>query len=334
MKPDVRYLLVDVEPGGVLLDRESGAFQELNESAALIWRLRLRDQSVPSIERALVSTYGITQDQAQRDVAAALTADVTRATMPEPPSGFAYHPSATGFIQTFHGTPLLEVDRDGTLLRTIAPLAELRRPGLRNLVRAITPKILSLRGHVVLHASCVAVKDRLMAFLGASGAGKTTTARSLAAAGARLLGEDKVLVSLDGRVTSISIDAEQRVDGWVRSAIVALLGDGVVSCAPLDEAVRGDLLPLAEIGFLDCQRREGEEMAARHLMSLDTAGRLIGSIFLGSDAPADWARQVERAAAIASTTPAFELTMPGTLPALATAATDLVARGTIRLQAA
>jgi hypothetical protein len=50
--------------------------------------------------------------------------------------------------------------------------------------------VLRLRGHICLHASCVAVDDEAVAFVGPSGAGKSTLAAALVARGCRALTED------------------------------------------------------------------------------------------------------------------------------------------------
>jgi hypothetical protein len=54
----------------------------------------------------------------------------------------------------------------------------------------VLPRVLARRGYTVLHATCVAYRDRAVAFVGASGAGKSTLAMSAVQGGARLLADD------------------------------------------------------------------------------------------------------------------------------------------------
>lgn len=58
----------------------------------------------------------------------------------------------------------------------------------------VLPRILSHRGELVLHASAVIVDDRVVAFLGASGAGKSTTAAEFVRLGFRHHSDDGLLV--------------------------------------------------------------------------------------------------------------------------------------------
>jgi len=58
------------------------------------------------------------------------------------------------------------------------------------IVDHVLPRVLARRGYTVLHATCVAYRDQAVAFVGASGAGKSTMAMSAVQAGARLLADD------------------------------------------------------------------------------------------------------------------------------------------------
>lgn len=57
---------------------------------------------------------------------------------------------------------------------------------------------LTLRGHLVLHASAVADGGRVLAFVGQSGRGKSTLAALMAAEGARVVTDDLLLVDVAG----------------------------------------------------------------------------------------------------------------------------------------
>lgn len=58
--------------------------------------------------------------------------------------------------------------------------------------------LLTLRGHLVLHASAVSVDRKAIALIGPSGAGKSTLAGALCAAGAQLVTDDSLRVDTTG----------------------------------------------------------------------------------------------------------------------------------------
>jgi hypothetical protein len=63
--------------------------------------------------------------------------------------------------------------------------------------------VLSLRGHLVLHASAVTIDERAVAFAGLSGMGKSTSAALLCAGGAPLLADDALRVDLGSPITCL-----------------------------------------------------------------------------------------------------------------------------------
>lgn len=95
------------------------------------------------------------------------------------------------------------------------------------LLGPVISMLLHLRGHLVMHASAISVGDNGVVLLGDKGAGKSTTAAALVAAGHRLLSDDVVALSFgeDGTPTvapafgqiklsdeaSESVDLESRV---------------------------------------------------------------------------------------------------------------------------
>ncbi|MBS7538158.1 HPr kinase/phosphorylase [Ancylobacter lacus] len=82
-----------------------------------------------------------------------------------------------------------------------------------------------LRGLLPLHASCVAIEGRALAFCGVSGAGKSTTALHLARRGHLLLADDVCVV--DTRATPMALPAFPRLKLWqdsLRSAGIAESG--------------------------------------------------------------------------------------------------------------
>ena len=68
----------------------------------------------------------------------------------------------------------------------------------RFLVGRILPWAAVLRGHEAFHASAVAVRGRAAAFVGATGAGKTSLAVQLVARGADFVTDDVLSLSREG----------------------------------------------------------------------------------------------------------------------------------------
>ena len=82
--------------------------------------------------------------------------------------------------------------------------------------------LLRLRGIVCLHASAIAVNDRVIAFLGRAGAGKSTTAAAFAKLGFPVLTDDIVALS-DCNETFLVPPGEPRLRLWPAS-VEALYG--------------------------------------------------------------------------------------------------------------
>jgi hypothetical protein len=329
MRGSDRYAFVPVSSAGLLLDLESGAVFRLNSSAAFVWRLRQAGHESTDIARALASRYGIEETRACVDVATALAPTAELSSPARSISDYLYRASDTGYVQFLREEPMLQVDAQGERLRVIAPMAARNPRRLNNCLRAIAPKVLSLRGRMVLHASAVLVAGRLLIFPGPSGAGKTTTARALVSQGATAVSEDKVLVDVDGAAAFAWVMAESAIDRWVTYATTTLLSGGEALCDALNEATEGPLVPIAEIGFIDAGRRSDAGLTARLVEGPDAAAQLFRWTFLGSAGPAHWRRDLELAAAISDFAVSYELTMPSDLPALGFAAAGLATRATL-----
>jgi hypothetical protein len=73
------------------------------------------------------------------------------------------------------------------------------------LIANIFSCVLAQRGLTCLHASVVAIEDRLIALVGAKGAGKSTLALALVQRGGRLLSDDVAAVSLRDGVCGVAV---------------------------------------------------------------------------------------------------------------------------------
>lgn len=327
MRGDSTYSLVETTPGGFLLDPIAGTIFSLNDSAAQIWRSRLEGAEPSVIARSVAERYGLPLEVAVRDVESALRLPTT-GTPPRPPSDFLYERRDDHtYVFSFQGAVVFEVDDRGTHVRLACKAVP--RP-LPYLLQAVIPKILSLRGHLVIHASAVALGENAVAFTGLSGAGKTTTARSLASHGGRALCEDKLFLRVSpGAGVDTPIGAEAVMKAWIADNVPSLARHSDASCAPLDEAARGPSLPLRELGALDVARRRGARVAASRLAQHDAATAVFRQMFWGSDAITDWRRLLNESVTLASHVSVYELELPNGLHELDRAVSEIVARRTL-----
>ena len=96
-----------------------------------------------------------------------------------------------GYLLRYCGLADFLVDRGGAEIKLSSAGAATSSNTLRHLVLDQTiPMVLSLRGIPALHASAVVTPNGVCAFLGATGAGKSTLAASFSAAGYPVLSDD------------------------------------------------------------------------------------------------------------------------------------------------
>jgi hypothetical protein len=324
----VPYAIVDAHPGAVLLDLESGAILQLNQAAALVWHLYLSGETPNVIAESLAKRFGLPLDVASKDASAVLQMPALGATAPSA-SEFRYERTSTGYAFFRLESRIFEIDQQGSTI-ALGRDAESNRAQLRQLLRNVAPKILSLRGHAVLHASAVAMGAAVLVLCGDSGAGKTTTARALVRAGARPVAEDKVVLRLEtGRVEAV-LEAEALIHDWIDRTARDLDTSSKVSCETLDAIVGGPSLPVAELGFIAAAHRRAGPIRADRITALDATGATFQRAFLLSAATEDWIRQLRTSAAIAGAVETYNLEMPDDLGTLAIEARRVTARGTLR----
>ncbi|MEO5769584.1 MAG: hypothetical protein ABIS92_14630 [Polyangia bacterium] len=329
MTDDGRYVLVEVPPGGLLLDRQSGLTLELNAPAVLAWRLHLAGEAFDGIVRRFAAHFRLSLETAGGDVNRSLR-DLPLPKEAAPSGEFRYQRSNDGYVFSRNGEPLFLLDERGE--RISSPIAaRLGAETVGMLLYGLCPKLLSLRGHTVLHASAVAIDGIAIAFSGHSGAGKTTTARALVQAGATLVCEDKLVLYRNAEERQVSSAAEEALRRWARDAAVELTASRDASCAPLDQPLPGPTATLREIGFISAERRStSRQISAVPLSALQAAGTIFNNSFHGSDVADDWARQLESSTKIAREIAAYEMRMPDGLEFLAGAVGAVVAARSLR----
>ncbi len=114
-------------------------------------------------------------------------------------TGYIAARTPDGYRMRFTG--LCEFELDGDLTEATWTLVPGRDPGMVSVlaVGALAAFRMILQRRLILHASAVHVGKRGLAFVGASGMGKSTMATLMCAAGAELLTDDVAPVSIVGR---------------------------------------------------------------------------------------------------------------------------------------
>jgi hypothetical protein len=199
---------------------------------------------------------------------------------------------------------------------TGAPPAAPRWRWERLVLAQALPLASVLRGLEVLHASAVALDGRAIAFLGPSGAGKTTLAMHLLARGARLVTDDVLAVTAaGGSVTAHRGGAVARIDAGAVRAMSA--GEraalGRVEARGAKWHVRPPRGPRAvALGalYVVVPAPAAAGLVIERVRPLDP-GLLLGSAFLPYlDAPERLRRQLDVVAALAADVPLFRLHAP------------------------
>jgi hypothetical protein len=113
---------------------------------------------------------------------------------------------------------------DGGLSVTVGHLADANRAELqRLLVDHVIPRALVVAGHTVLHATAVACHGAALAFIGASGAGKSTMAMHFVNHGATLLADDALIIERNEHGDALVVPTQRVGRLWPDSAAALAL---------------------------------------------------------------------------------------------------------------
>lgn len=318
-----RFQLTVFADGAVLVDLESGAFFRVNQVGALV-ATELANGGERRAARVLEETYGVPAEQATADVAA-FVAGLGHAPVRPPRNPLTFTPADGGFTMTWHDQPVLWLAADGRRARRLPAPAGARGSQAIDDAALLTwaaPHLLALRGRPVLHAAAVEEDGGVLAFAGASGAGKTTTARAFAAAGATLVTEDLLILADDGDVVT---GAEAALRAWV----VAQTGAQAAAPTPGAEVdaeelaavvLAGPTLPLRRMLLLDATRRAGGEFVIEKIPASDAMLALLGHSFGELEERRVWRDLATACRRIASTVDLRLTTAPAGLDALGAAA--------------
>jgi hypothetical protein len=320
-----RFAIECVEDGGVLVDLEGGGYFQLNITAAAACAALSETDSEDTAASRLAKRLGISDDKAKVILADVLRGLGGTSKREEPLGPFRYRRGGTGYGLQEGDKTILEVNVSRRMLLIRVPVETLRFPMLEY-VRAVTPKLLGLAGITALHASACTLGERSLGFSGQSRAGKTTTMRAFAAAGASPISEDLVVFTKGDVVPTFYRGGEARVHAWAAETAERLLcANEGISFSPLEGIAVGPTQQLHELWFLDGSRRRGDDFNRIRLGPVAGLLALLRNTFLGEEEPEPWRRHLRVVRALAAKLTLFDATAPGGLEALAQAARTYVA---------
>lgn len=298
--------------GGVAVDLATGGYFGLNASALLICRALESAPSIGDAVREVGTKLNLPATEAGQlvsQVADELSREVMRQASPEPLRYIA-NLDGTGIFAENEST-IFSIDPTRRSVKLHASNEDLKAP-LYFYVRSLMPKLLALLDVPVMHAAACRVGDRFLAFSGKSGAGKTTTARAFAQAGAELVSEDLLALAFKDGGTSIFLGSEKFARAWAEKAALRLKEgpNREISYIDLEGARQGVTAPIAELWLIESRKRTGINIQLRSLGATEAISAMLGSGFLASIDPERWRQFVQRSRLIAEGTAICEATMP------------------------
>ncbi len=148
----------------------------------------------------------------------------------------------------------------------------------------VRPLVLSKRGQLVFHASCVEIAGGAIAFVAQSGRGKSTLAASFATCGFRLLTDDGLLVEETARGFEI-VPSHPSIRLWEDSR-EALMPPGVRSAPALQYTSKARFLAGEELVFCDQSR----PLRRVYFLGDGSAERIAFKPLHPADALLEWVR--------------------------------------------
>lgn len=159
----------------------------------------------------------------------------------------------TAYLLRFPGLADFQLAKDGGRMRCW-PAPGIRAATVQHLyLNQALPLALARQGKLVFHASAVEVGGEAVAFVGASGRGKSTLAASFASAGFRFLTDDGLVVEAAGGGHRV-VPSHPSIRLWDDSR-EALLGGGGLSAPPLPFTSKARLLAGGGVAFCAQPRR-------------------------------------------------------------------------------
>jgi hypothetical protein len=315
-----RLAVATFADGAVLVDFLSGCFFRVNVSAAQIAERLAAGDSAETAALWLTRSYGLDPQTARRDVAALLEG-LQASAVPRSANPFSFTMEPHAFVLHWQGRPVCAIDREGTSICSRGTgLPDDASPAEQ--LQWAVPHALLLRGILVLHASAVRQGAGVVAFCGASGAGKTTTARQFAANGYELIAEDLVVLTLADAIPKVVLGGEPMIRRWVESQAQVLAAEGQASTDGLSEVTAGAQLPLHEILFLNRVPLTEARLVCEPLGSAEGLMLLLANSFAELARADLWARIWQGTLRVVRGTTQARVHVPDGLDRLARAVAD------------
>ncbi|MGH7285406.1 MAG: PqqD family peptide modification chaperone [Polyangiaceae bacterium] len=265
-----RYRLARARDEAILLDLESGSYFGVRDAALTACIALMADARIDAAANEVAKKFDVSREKAKRDIEAFLSR-LRRGRRKS--HGSQFRVTATGYeLRGPRGASVM-IALDGTVRRRRAD---------SNLLRVAAPHVLAIAGETVLHASAILDAGQTIAFVAASGTGKTTIARLLENRGRPRISDD--LVALDSKLR-VRVDGERAIREWSRSRERIFTDPALVGCAPTTAPIGAVML---------VERTEGLDH-----VQIDRIGKIAGMTALFENAfvelpvPCVWARALD-----------------------------------------
>jgi hypothetical protein len=326
-KVQVPYLFALVDDGGVAVNVRTGSWSALNTTAAAICRAFQQRLSWQDARTMVQERWRMSSAEA------AAAVEAVRFALEEscPPAPFddtlPYRRRSHDYALFHGGIPILSVDFSGDTIRLEARPAT-RRASLSHYLRLVSPKVLAARGHLVLHSASCLMHGKLAAFVGASGAGKSTTTDLLAEVGATKLTDELLVVSPGDSQALAYPEAEGRIYAWCEAAAKggASRPDDPISTAGLLDALEVSSMRLDRIIALSGKRRPVTDLSMQAIAGGEALEALLSASFLGAVDPPRLAHHLEGCRRLRELVPTVAASVPEGLDALRQAAGRYIAK--------
>jgi hypothetical protein len=321
------YLFALVADGGLAVNLRTGSWSALNATAAAICGAFQEHQSWHDAMSMVQRRWSMSPSEASSAV------DLVRAALEEPrprttpDESLPYRRRSLDYALFHQKVPVLAVDPSGETVQVLAPPAQ-HQLSLGQYFRLVSPKVLAAHGRLVLHAAACVVQGRLAAFVGASGAGKSTTTDLLAEAGATKVADELLVVSSrEGQALAYPA-AETRIHAWCEEA--ALTGarrPGMrISTSGLLHALEVPGVPLHRIIALSGKRGVLPAFATNPVGGGEALETLLSASFLGTIEPDGLARHLDACKQLCQLVTVEECSVPDGLERLRAALARYIAK--------
>jgi len=236
----------------------------------------------------------------------------------------ALHEAADSYVIHFMRLARFQVSRDCSMVRC-TPFRSCSPALMRHLfLDQIMPLLLSLTGEWVMHASAVEHEGRAIAFVGDSGAGKSTMAATFGRAAGRILADDSVMVrETAGQFLVSAPYASLRL--WEDSAAALRLGRGQAAhrngkrrfLRSSQVSFAAGPLPLDAICVLDRTNSRDGAAALCRMSAADALVLLVKSTFKFDISQRSFLeREFRFLSHLVASVPCYRLTVPDSLDEL------------------